>query len=72
MKLVTLTAGLFGVALTVWLLSRFGVHAIAHLVAQGGWGILAAILFHTVQVLLSAGSWRAIAGQDRAGLPLRD
>jgi putative membrane protein len=72
MKLVTFTAGLFGIALTAWLLSRFGVQAILHLVAQGGWGILAAILFHTVQVLLSAGAWRTIAGPDRAALPLRD
>ncbi|GBQ79928.1 hypothetical protein AA13595_0164 [Gluconacetobacter johannae DSM 13595] len=72
MRLVTFTAGLFGMALTIWLLSRFGFHAILGLVAQGGWGIVAAILFHAVQVLLAAASWRTIAGHDAPALPLRD
>ncbi|MBB2204243.1 lysylphosphatidylglycerol synthase domain-containing protein [Gluconacetobacter takamatsuzukensis] len=72
MKLVTLAAGLFGMALTLWLLSRFGVHAILHLVMVGGWGILAAILFHAIQVLLSARSWQIIAGRAEPELKLRD
>lgn len=45
MKRITLVAGVLGLGLTVWMLSRFGAQAIFALVMTGGWGILAAIVF---------------------------
>ena len=73
MKRITLVAGVLGLGLTVWMLSRFGAQAIFALVMTGGWGILAAIVFHSVQVSLSAQAWRIIARRDLAPhLPLRD
>lgn len=73
MKRVTVIAGLLGLGLTVWMLMQFGARSILALVMTGGWGILAAILFHTVQVALSAQAWRVIAGQKySAPLPLQD
>lgn len=50
MKRVTLIAGIFGLGLTLWMLAQFGVSSIFSLVMTGGWGILAAIAFHSVQV----------------------
>ncbi|MFT8783512.1 lysylphosphatidylglycerol synthase domain-containing protein [Acetobacter syzygii] len=73
MKRITLVAGILGLGLTVWMLSRFGAHAIFALVVTGGWGLLAAIVFHAVQVSLSAQAWRVIARRDLPPhLPLRD
>lgn len=73
MKRITLVAGVLGLGLTVWMLSRFGAQAIFALVMTGGWGLLAAIIFHGVQVSLSAQAWRIIARRDLAPhLPLRD
>nr|WP_298796845.1 flippase-like domain-containing protein [uncultured Acetobacter sp.] len=73
MKRVTVIAGLLGLGLTVWMLMQFGARSIMSLIMTGGWGILAAILFHTVQVALSAQAWRTIAGKSQApALPLRD
>ena len=63
MKRVTLIAGIFGLGLTLWMLAQFGVSSIFSLVMTGGWGILAAIAFHSVQVFLSASAWRTIAGR---------
>ncbi|ATI12934.1 MULTISPECIES: lysylphosphatidylglycerol synthase domain-containing protein [Acetobacter] len=72
MKRVTLIAGIFGLGLTVWMLAEFGVSSIFSLVMTGGWGILAVIAFHSVQVFLSASAWRTIAGQTFGPvLPLR-
>jgi len=51
---------LAGVALAAWLLASFGVREVAHLLGQAGWGIVAVVLFHWVQVLFSAFAWRAI------------
>ena len=73
MKRITLVAGILGLGLTLWMLSRFGAQAIFALVMTGGWGILAAIVFHAVQVSLSAQAWRIIARRDLPPhLPLRD
>jgi putative membrane protein len=40
------------------------------LLHQAGWGIVAVIAFHLVQVLFSAAAWSAIAGQERPKPPL--
>ncbi|OUJ04902.1 lysylphosphatidylglycerol synthase domain-containing protein [Acetobacter malorum] len=73
MKRVTVIAGLLGLGLTVWMLMQFGARSILSLIMTGGWGILAAILFHTVQVALSAQAWRTIAGHSLSpSLPWRD
>ncbi|MFT9398652.1 flippase-like domain-containing protein [Acetobacter sp.] len=69
MKRVAVIAGLLGLGLTVWMLAQFGAGAIFSLVMAGGWGILAAIVFHTVQVLLSAQAWRVISGPKPDKLP---
>ncbi len=66
MKRVTVIAGLLGLGLTVWMLMQFGARSILSLIMTGGWGILAATLFHTVQVALSAQAWRTIAGNTLA------
>lgn len=62
MKRVAVIAGVVGLGLTVWMLVQFGAGAILSLVMAGGWGILAAVVFHAVQVALSAQAWRVIAG----------
>ncbi len=75
MKRLTILASGLGIGLTVWMLARFGVGSILALVAAGGWGVVLAILFHSLQVLLSALSWRVIGGsegQDGAVLHLYD
>lgn len=65
MKRVAIIAGVLGLGLTVWMLAQFGITAIFSLVITGGWGILAATLFHTVQVALSAQAWHVIAGPQK-------
>lgn len=75
MKRLTILAAGFGVGLTVWMLVRFGVGSILGLIAAGGWGIVLAIVFHGLQVFLSASSWWVIGGrqvQDGAVLNLWD
>ncbi|GBQ04918.1 lysylphosphatidylglycerol synthase domain-containing protein [Acetobacter cerevisiae] len=73
MKRVTVIAGLLGLGLTVWMLMQFGARSILSLIMTGGWGILAATLFHAVQVALSAQAWRMIAGNSLSpSLPWRD
>ena len=62
MKLLTLIGGILGAGLTVWLLARFGLGHVLVLLHQAGWGIVAVIAFHLVQVGFSAAAWRAIAG----------
>lgn len=62
MKRVTVIAGLLGLGLTVWMLMQFGARSILSLMVTGGWGVLAAIVFHAIQVALSAQAWRTIAG----------
>ncbi|MFT9384164.1 MAG: lysylphosphatidylglycerol synthase domain-containing protein [Acetobacter orientalis] len=69
MKRVAIIAGVVGLGLTVWMLAQFGAGAILSLIMAGGWGILAAVLFHTVQVALSAQAWRVIAGPQVNPLP---
>ncbi|MCX2560949.1 lysylphosphatidylglycerol synthase domain-containing protein [Acetobacter farinalis] len=69
MKRVTVIAGLLGLGLTVWMLMQFGARSIVALIMTGGWGILAAICFHAVQVALSAQAWRTIAGQCPSPTP---
>ncbi|MBO1358300.1 flippase-like domain-containing protein [Acetobacter sacchari] len=72
MRRLTVLAGILGVGLTAWMLAQFGAAATLTLVAAGGWGVLFAILFHSVQVLLSAHSWRVISGRRGADVQLRD
>ncbi len=55
-----------GLALGAWLLAHYGVREVLHLLAQAGWGILAVILFHVVQILFSSLAWRSIAGPGAA------
>ena len=62
MKRVTCAAGVIGLALTVWMLVQFGAQAILTLVVSCGWGIVAVIVFHAVQVGLSAQAWRVLCG----------
>ena len=52
---------LAGVALAAWLLASFGLGEVTDLLARAGWGIVAVVLFHWVQILFSAMAWRAIA-----------
>lgn len=51
-----------GLGIAVWLLASFGLHTVLDLLARAGWGMLAVVLFHAVQVLFSALAWRTIAG----------
>jgi putative membrane protein len=62
MKRITCAAGVIGLALTVWMLVQFGAHAILTLIVGCGWGIVAIIAFHAVQVCLSAQAWRILCG----------
>ncbi|GBR03768.1 flippase-like domain-containing protein [Acetobacter oeni] len=66
MKRLTVLAACFGIGLTIWMLARFGFGSILALITAGGWGILFAVLFHSLQVFLSACSWWIIGG--RCGL----
>ena len=63
MKLLTLTGGTLGAGLAIWLLARYGFGHVLELLGQAGWGILAVMGFHLVQVLFSALGWRTIAGR---------
>ncbi len=72
MKLLTLFGGALGAALTVWLLSRFGLDHVLSLLGQAGWGIVVVMAFHLVQVLFSAAGWRAISGATAPRPSLRD
>lgn len=51
-----------GLLLAAWLLNRYGAAAIFGLLQAAGWGLLAVVLFHAVQILFSALAWRAVAG----------
>jgi putative membrane protein len=63
MKWATLVGGVVGLGLAAWLLESYGVARIVQLIGHaGGFGILAVVGFHGVQVLCSALGWRAIAG----------
>ena len=63
MKLLTLIGGTLGAGLAIWLLARFGFGHVLELLEQAGWGILAVMAFHLVQVLFSALGWRTAAGR---------
>ena len=56
---------LVGLGLSAWLLISVGVTEILALLGRAGWGLLAVVLFHIVQLLFSALAWRAIAGRLR-------
>ncbi len=63
MKISALFAGLAGLGLAVWLLYSFGLGRILDVLAQAGWGGIAAVMaFHLVEILASAMAWREIAG----------
>ncbi len=53
---------LAGLALGAWLLTSYSLTEIAALLGRAGWGLLAVILFHGVQLLFSALAWRSITG----------
>ncbi|PYD63134.1 lysylphosphatidylglycerol synthase domain-containing protein [Gluconacetobacter entanii] len=72
MRLITFIAGTFGIGLTVWMLSRFGLHDILALIATGGWSIAVVIIFHATQVCASALAWKILAESHRRPLPLGD
>ena len=52
---------LVGIALAGWLLASYGLQEVINLLLQAGWGIIAVILLHSLQILFSALAWRAIA-----------
>lgn len=56
---------LIGLALAAWLLASYGLGAILGLLGQAGWGLVAIVLFHVVQILFSALAWRSVAGPMR-------
>jgi len=58
-----------GLALGAWLLASAGVAETGALLARAGWGVVAVILFHAVQILFSALAWRTVAAP---GPSLRD
>ena len=70
MKFLTLIGAVFGASLTLWLLARFGFGHVLGLLQEAGWGILAVIAFHLVQVLFSAAGWQAISGRAPPRLSL--
>ncbi len=74
MKLLTLIGGTVGAGLAIWLLARYGFGHVLALLEQAGWGILAVMGFHLIQMLFSALGWRTIAGRPCRGLAgrLRD
>ena len=49
-------------AVSVWLLATADLAEIGTLLARAGWGILAVVLFHVIQLLFSALAWRTISG----------
>lgn len=65
MKLLTLIGGVFGAGLAIWLLTRFGLGHVLALLGEAGWGIVAVMAVHLVQMLFSALGWHAIVGHAR-------
>lgn len=61
-------ATLFGLAVAAWLLASYGVREVVGLIAQAGWGIVAVVLYHFVQVGFSALAWQTVTGPPRPGL----
>ncbi|MGI4953262.1 MAG: lysylphosphatidylglycerol synthase domain-containing protein [Janthinobacterium lividum] len=72
MKWGALIGTAVGLGLAAWLIVSFGVGEILALLGQAGWGILAVVLFHVVQILFSALAWRAVAGPTAPQPSLRD
>ncbi len=73
LKFKPILFGLFGVALSVWLLRNYGFSRIGELFVRAGWlGISAVIAFHGIQMLCSALGWREIADQPAASQPTRE
>jgi putative membrane protein len=63
MRIASVIGLLVGVALAVWLVADTGWTPIAHLLGQATWsGLAAVVAFHVLQMLPSAGAWRAVAG----------
>ncbi len=56
---------LVGLALAAWLLASYGLGTILGLLVRAGWGLVAIVLFHVVQILFSALAWRSVAGPMR-------
>lgn len=62
MRIGTALGALLGAAVLAWLLHLYGWAPVADLLRRAGWRIVPVILFHVVQIVLSAAAWQAIAG----------
>ena len=62
MKWGAIIGTLVGLGLAAWLLASFGLTEILALLGHAGWGLLAVILFHGLQLLFSALAWHSVAG----------
>ena len=60
MKLSLALGGVAGLALALALAGYYGFAEIAGGIGQAGWGVLAVIAFHSLQVLFSALAWQAL------------
>lgn len=70
LKLGTLIGGVLGVALAVWLLKSYGIARILDVLTHVGWlGMIAIVLFHLPQMLLSSLGWRIISASTSEPRP---
>jgi putative membrane protein len=65
MKIWSLICSAIGVALTLWLLSKYGFDRILALIVTAGWAIPAVAAVHVTQILASGCGWRMVT-QERA------
>jgi putative membrane protein len=71
MKLGALFGAIAVAVLVAWMLATDGAWRVLELVGHAGWlGLAAVVLFHILQMLLSAAAWRTLAGltSPRPGL----
>lgn len=73
MKLLTVAAGLIGLAVAIVLIAHEGYQAIVQVLGIAGWGLLWLIPFHVLPLLLDARGWQVLLRpsdpQRQAGLP---
>jgi hypothetical protein len=65
MKLSLALGGIAGLALALALAGYYGFAEIADGIGRAGWGVLAVIAFHPLQVLFSALAWHALVPPPR-------
>src|SRR5437870_3708533 len=59
-----------GTAIAVALVIFYGIADITQAIADAGWGVLAVVVFHFVQMIFSAWAWRTVLPRASApGLP---